>query len=181
MARPKGVPYSRVVPLKVSAGILMYRPSHGRVEVLLVHPGGPFWGKKDLGAWFIAKGEIEADEIPIDAARREFEEELGTPLPDAEWIALGTVKHKSGKLVHAWAVEGSIDTTSVKSNTFYVEWPPKSGKQQAFPEIDRARFFELREAWQRMHTTEREFLPRLVTALAARGIDCELPPDSRSV
>jgi predicted NUDIX family NTP pyrophosphohydrolase len=153
----------------------MYRIRAGKVEVLLVHPGGPFWAKKDLGAWFITKGEVETNESPIDTAKREFEEELGAPLPGADLIALGTVRHKSGKLVHGWAVEGNVDCSSVKSNTFFVEWPPRSGKQQEFPEIDRARFFDLSEAWQKMHTAEREFLPRLVAALTERGVDCKQP------
>lgn len=174
MAPGPGVPYSRAVPPKISAGILMYRTCDGRVEVLLVHPGGPFWAKKDVGAWFLAKGELETNEAPIEAAKREFAEELGVPLPHADLIALGTVKHKSGKLVHAWAVEGTLDTSKVKSNTFLVEWPPRSGKRQEFPEIDRAEFFELTEAWQKMHTTEREFLPRLVATLNEQGLDCKL-------
>lgn len=154
------------MPQKNSAGILLYEIRDGRIEILLVHPGGPFWAKKDEGAWFVVKGEVEANEDPLEAAKREFFEELGVQAPEGDFIDLGTVKHKSGKLVHAWAIEGTVDVSRVKSNTFTLEWPPKSGKQREFPEVDRARFFDLPEASRMMHATESQFIPRLVDALA---------------
>ncbi len=146
---------------KRSAGILLYRHRDGRIEVLLVHPGGPFWSKKDDGAWFVPKGELEGDEEPFAAARREFQEELGSAPPAGEPLALGTVKNKSGKLIYAWALDGDLDTESVKSNTFELEWPPRSGKMREFPEVDRASFFSLEAAATKMHSAELPFLERL--------------------
>ena len=146
---------------KRSAGILVYRRGEGRIEVLLVHPGGPFWSKKDDGAWFVPKGELEGDEEPLAAARREFQEELGSEPPSGEPLALGTVKNKSGKLIYAWALEGDLATESVKSNTFELEWPPRSGKMREFPEVDRAAFFALEAAASKMHSAELPFLERL--------------------
>src|SRR5574337_1249574 len=110
-----------------SAGILLFRHSENGVQVMLVHPGGPFWAKKDLGAWSIPKGEFESEENPLSAATREFEEETGQKLPDGIYIPLGSVKQKSGKPVSAWALEFSIDAAAIKSNTIFIEWPPKSG------------------------------------------------------
>jgi predicted NUDIX family NTP pyrophosphohydrolase len=158
------------VPQKNSAGILVYRIREGEAEVLLVHPGGPFWSKKDEGAWFVVKGEVEEQEDPLEAAKREFHEEIGEPVPGHDFMDLGTVRQKSGKLVHAWAVEGTLDVSNIRSNTFTLEWPPKSGKHQEFPEVDRARFFSLAQASRWMHAAEREFLPRLAGVLAARGV-----------
>jgi predicted NUDIX family NTP pyrophosphohydrolase len=135
--------------------------------VLLVHPGGPFWSKKDDGAWFVPKGELEADEQPLAAALREFREELGSDPPSGEPLTLGSVKNKSGKLIHVWALEGELDVQSVKSNTFSLEWPPRSGKQREFPEVDRASFFSLAEAERKIHSAELPFLERL-SALRAR-------------
>jgi predicted NUDIX family NTP pyrophosphohydrolase len=160
--------------VKTSAGILLYRIRDGEAEVLLVHPGGPFWAKKDAGAWFVVKGELEVGEDPFAAAKREFAEELGAELPNGEFIPLGTVKHKGGKVVHAWAVEGELDVTTVKSNTFSLEWPPKSGKERQFPEIDQARFYRFAEGARVMHTAEREFLVRLRDALVDRNVACNL-------
>src|SRR6187551_1607418 len=114
------------MPSKRSAGILLYRRRGTQLEVLLAHPGGPFWSKKDEGAWFIPKGELEAGEEPLAAARREFREELGSEPPTAEPLALGTVTNKSGKLIYAWALEGDFELAAFKSNTFILEWPPRS-------------------------------------------------------
>src|SRR3954454_23923306 len=111
---------------KRSAGILLYRGRAPEIEVLLVHPGGPFWSKKDDGAWFVPKGELEGEEDPLTAARREFAEELGSEAPAGEAISLGSVKNKSGKLIYAWGLAGDLDTTIVQSNTFELEWPPRS-------------------------------------------------------
>src|SRR5450755_3059744 len=110
---------------KRSAGVLLYRRREGRLEVLLVHPGGPFWSKKDQGAWFVPKGELEGDEEPLSAARREFREELGSEPPATLPLPLGTVKNKSGKRIDAWALEGDFEPSSLKSNTFSLEWPPR--------------------------------------------------------
>src|SRR4029077_12852800 len=125
---------------KISAGLLMYRRKSNAFEFLLVHLGGPFWTKKDAGAWFLPKGEVNPGEDERSAAIREFTEETGFA-PSEKLIPLGTVKHKSGKIVHAWAFEGDCDPTAIRSNKFEMEWPPRSGKNQTFPEIDRAAFF----------------------------------------
>ncbi|MBL4678136.1 MAG: NUDIX domain-containing protein [Mucilaginibacter sp.] len=130
---------------KQSAGLLLYRLANGKPQVFLVHPGGPFFAKKDNGAWSIPKGEFDDNEDPLAAARREFEEEVGKPIT-GNFIKLQPIKQKSGKTVHAWAVEADIDHTNIVSNTFEIEWPPKSGKRVAFPEIDRAGWFSLEEA-----------------------------------
>jgi predicted NUDIX family NTP pyrophosphohydrolase len=131
-------------------------------EVLLVHPGGPFWAKKDAGAWSIPKGEHEDGDDPRACALREFEEELGTPLPaDAELVELGSVKLKSGKQVTAFAVEGDLDADSITSNTFTMEWPPRSGRTREFPEVDRAGWFDLARAREKLNPAQAEFLVRL--------------------
>ncbi|HEX3773667.1 MAG TPA: NUDIX domain-containing protein [Polyangiaceae bacterium] len=155
------------MPQKRSAGILLYRQS-AELEVLLVHPGGPFWSKKDDGAWFLPKGEIDGDEDPFAAARREFAEELGSAPPDGEAIELGSVKNKSGKLIYAWALAGELDTSAIQSNTFSLEWPPRSGKTREFPEVDRASFFSFGVALTKMHPAEQPFLERLAAILAGR-------------
>lgn len=155
---------------KQSAGILLYR-MRGELEVLLVHPGGPFWSKKDDGAWFIPKGELGEGEAPLDAAVREFAEELGSPPPAGELRSLGSVKNKSGKLIHAWALEGDFDVANLRSNTFSVEWPPRSGKQAQFPEVDRAGFFGIAAALLKMHVAEQPLLERLGQLLTGPGND----------
>jgi predicted NUDIX family NTP pyrophosphohydrolase len=131
---------------KQSAGILLYRNISNQLEVFLVHPGGPFFKNKDAGAWSIPKGEFLSDEDPLLAARREFEEETGKPITGDDFIKLSPVKLKSGKTVHAWAVEGNIDPEKIVSNLFEIEWPPKSGKQTSFAEIDRGGWFGVDEA-----------------------------------
>jgi predicted NUDIX family NTP pyrophosphohydrolase len=145
---------------KISAGLLLFRRRSDGVEILLVHLGGPFWTKKDAGAWFVPKGEVNPGEETQAAARREFAEETGLT-PDANLIALGSVKHKSGKTVHAWAFEGDCDPAAIRSNTFEMEWPPRSGKMREFPEIDRAAFFTIEGAREKMHPSEFEFVTRL--------------------
>jgi predicted NUDIX family NTP pyrophosphohydrolase len=128
---------------KKSAGLLLYRqasPESG-IEVLLVHPGGPFWRNKDEGAWTIPKGEFGDEEEPLSAARREFNEELGAPAPDGDYLELKPIKQKGGKTVHAWAVQSDFDQEKLASNTFKREWPPRSGRMQEFPEVDRAEWF----------------------------------------
>src|SRR6476659_8632072 len=130
---------------KTSAGILTYRRQNGILEVFLVHPGGPFWAKKDLGAWSIPKGEFEPGEDPFLVAKREFEEETSFQA-SGSFLPLPPIKQPSGKLIHAWACEGDFDANSIKSNMFTMEWPPRSGKQQEFPEIDRAEWFPIETA-----------------------------------
>jgi predicted NUDIX family NTP pyrophosphohydrolase len=125
---------------KNSAGILLYRLRGSEIEVFLVHPGGPFWTKKDAGAWTIPKGEFEADEDPLEAAKREFQEETGFAV-EGNFIELTPVKQPGGKVVYAWAVKGHCEAESIKSNTFSLEWPPRSGKRKEFPEVDRAGWF----------------------------------------
>jgi predicted NUDIX family NTP pyrophosphohydrolase len=127
----------------------MYRRSHGRIEVLLVHPGGPFWAKRDLGAWTIPKGEILPSEEPLAAARREFEEETGIAA-SGPVHPLGQVRLKSGKIVHAWAFEGDCDPAAIRSTTFKMEWPPRSGLEREFPEVDRGAWFPLDTAAERL-------------------------------
>jgi predicted NUDIX family NTP pyrophosphohydrolase len=150
-----------------SAGILLYRlAAGGELEVLLVHPGGPIWAKRDDGAWSIPKGEYEDGEEPLAAARREFAEELGSPVPDgAEPLALGEVRQRSGKRVQAWALPGELDVRTVSSNTFEMEWPPRSGRMRAFPEVDRAEWFGLEVARAKINVAQAELLDRLRAAL----------------
>jgi predicted NUDIX family NTP pyrophosphohydrolase len=143
-----------------SAGILPYRRSEGRLEVFLVHPGGPFWRTKDAGAWSIAKGEMGADENAETAARREFLEETGISLT-ARLQPLGEIRQRGGKQVQAFAVEADIDVQAVASNMFEIEWPPKSGKMQPFPEIDRAEWFDLPAARDKLLASQWPFLDRL--------------------
>jgi predicted NUDIX family NTP pyrophosphohydrolase len=147
--------------LAQSAGLLLYRRRDGKLEVLLVHPGGPFWQKRDEGAWSIPKGEFADNEVGMEAARREFQEELGAPAPDGEMTPLGSVRQAGGKVVYAWALPGDFDVTRVTSNTFEVEWPPRSGKMQTFPEIDRAAWFDLDTARRRVVAAQRTFIDRL--------------------
>jgi predicted NUDIX family NTP pyrophosphohydrolase len=146
---------------RTSAGILLYRFRPAGPEVLLGHMGGPFWAKKDDGGWSIPKGEHGPDEDPLAVARREFEEELGRPVPAQELVALGTQKVTSGKVLAVWAGEGDLDVTAAVSNTFELEWPPRSGRMQEFPEIDRADWFGLDAARSKLVTGQVPFLDRL--------------------
>ena len=134
---------------KTSAGLLMYRRRQEAIEVFLIHPGGPFWSKKDLGAWSIPKGEYLADEDSLSAAKREFTEETGLQ-PGNAFIELTSIKQAGGKVVRAWAFEGDADPRAITSNTFSMEWPPRSGEQQSFPEVDRAAWFSIEAATQRI-------------------------------
>ena len=152
--------------LKVSAGLLMYRVRDGALEVLLAHPGGPLFANKDEGAWSIPKGQLDGDETPLDAARREFEEETGLT-PTAPFHALTPVTQKSGKVVHAWAFEGDCDPSAIRSNTFTMVWPPWSGRRREFPEIDRAAFFGRGEAARKINPRQRPFLEELQALVAA--------------
>jgi predicted NUDIX family NTP pyrophosphohydrolase len=154
-----------VAAAKRSAGILLYRLSGGAPEVLLVHPGGPFWVRRDAGAWSVPKGEYEDGDDPLAAARREFEEETGTALKTGELLELGDVKQKNGKVVSAWAAEGDLDPDAVQSNTFTMEWPPRSGRTAEFPEIDRAGWFGVDEAREKLNPAQAEFLDRLLELL----------------
>jgi predicted NUDIX family NTP pyrophosphohydrolase len=144
-----------------SAGILLHRRTGDGVEVLLVHPGGPFWAKKDLGAWSLPKGEHDDAEEAQACALREFEEELGLAPPAGELTDLGTVRQKAGKVVQAWALEGDFDPATLRSNTFTMEWPPRSGRRVEFPEVDRAQWFGLAEARERINPSQAAFLDRL--------------------
>jgi predicted NUDIX family NTP pyrophosphohydrolase len=154
--------------IRQSAGILLYRRIGETIEVLLVHPGGPLWARRDLGAWSIPKGEIEEGEAPFDAARREFGEELGSPAPASEPLALGEVTLKSAKRVCAWALAGDLDVSTVVSDTFEMQWPPRSGRTASFPEVDRAQWFSPDEARERLNRAQSVFIERLVSSLNAR-------------
>ena len=143
-----------------SAGILAFRRKRGKVEVLLVHPGGPFWRNKDLGAWSIPKGEYGDGEDAQDVARREFREELGRDMR-ADLLALGEIRQRGGKVVTAFAVETDIDVESIQSNTFELEWPPRSGQRQTFPEVDRAGWFDLTSARAKINEGQISLLERL--------------------
>jgi predicted NUDIX family NTP pyrophosphohydrolase len=153
-----------------SAGLLMFRRNNGQSEVLLVHPGGPYFRNKDQGVWTIPKGEVAEGEDLLMRARIEFEEELGMAAPTVvNWIELGNVKQKGGKTVHAWAFEGDCPANFVAvSNNFELEWPPRSGRMQQFPEIDRAEFFSIEEAKRKINQAQIPFLDRLVKALEPR-------------
>jgi predicted NUDIX family NTP pyrophosphohydrolase len=156
---------------KLSAGILLYRRRNGMIEVFLVHPGGPYWKTKDLGAWSIPKGEYDAGEDALAAAKREFQEETGFVPAAGELNSLSEIKLSSGKVVTAWAVEGDCDADAIRSNMFSMEWPPKSGKMQEFPEVDRAAWFTLPEANERVHPAQREFLTRLAAIVNAGRVE----------
>lgn len=150
-----------------SAGVLLYRRTEGGIEVLLVHPGGPFWKKRDLGAWSIPKGEICPGEEAEAAARREFQEELGAELV-ALLRPLRRVKQRGGKIVEAFAGEGDLDVAAVTSQTFEMEWPPRSGRRQAFPEVDRAQWFSIEEAGRRILESQAPLLETLVKSFGAK-------------
>lgn len=147
--------------MKQSAGILAYRCSDGGIEVLIAHPGGPFWAKRDAGVWSIPKGEVEDGEDFLLAARREFSEELGVASPEGPYLALGAITQKAGKEVFAWAVEADVDPDAVLSNTFTMEWPPRSGRQAEFPEIDRVAWVTPEEAKVKLNSAQAELIERL--------------------
>jgi predicted NUDIX family NTP pyrophosphohydrolase len=149
---------------KRSAGLLIYRRKNHGTEVFLAHPGGPFWAKKDLNAWSIPKGEYGSEEDPLAAAKREFEEETGFR-PEGTFVALGDLKQAGGKIVTAWAVEGDCDLSVLRSNTFSLEWPPRSGRMVEFPEVDRWQWFSIEEARERLLSGQKVFLDRLVELL----------------
>jgi predicted NUDIX family NTP pyrophosphohydrolase len=151
---------------KTSAGLLMYRRRGTQIEFLLVHPGGPFWKNKDAGAWTIPKGEVEPGEDAVVTAKREFQEELGLAA-QGTFTELHPVKQKSGKIVQAWAFEGDCDPRQIVSNTFTIEWPPRSGNMAAFPEVDRVEFFALTEARQKINPAQISFLDEIVRLLSA--------------
>lgn len=158
------------MPDKRSAGLLVFRRTPGGgVEVLIGHMGGPFWASREQAAWSIPKGEYEPDEDPEAAARREFLEELGLPAPDGAWFDLGESRQRNGKLVTIWAVEGTLDTAAVVPGTFAMEWPPRSGVQAEFPEIDRVGWFTPEAAAPLLVAGQRVFLERLVEHLDGRG------------
>ncbi|MEM9514967.1 MAG: NUDIX domain-containing protein [Actinomycetota bacterium] len=150
-----------------SAGLLLYRWNDAALEVLIVHPGGPFWANKDAGAWSIPKGEYDDAEDALAAAQREFGEELGRPAPDGAYVALGTVRQKGGKEVVAWAIEAAVDVAALVSNTFEIEWPPRSGRRQEFPEVDRAEWCSLDVARRRLIAAQVEFVDRLLDHIGA--------------
>lgn len=150
---------------KRSAGIVLFKGRGDALRLLLVHPGGPFWAKKDDGAWSIPKGEYDEGEDPFLVARREFEEELGIPAPDGEVIELGELVQPSRKLITAFAVAGDFDTSRLRSNMFDLEWPPKSGRMQSFPEVDRAEWFMRDEARRKILPGQRSFIDRLLERL----------------
>ena len=145
---------------KRSAGLLLYRKSCGSLQVFLVHPGGPFWAKKDNGAWSIPKGEFEEDEDALETARREFTEETSFSI-DGRFVPLKAIKQPSGKVVSAWAIEGDADAAMLRSNTFRMEWPPKSGQEQEFPEVDRGGWFDLAEARRKLLPGQVPFVDEL--------------------
>jgi predicted NUDIX family NTP pyrophosphohydrolase len=151
---------------RISAGILVYRFTSGVLEVFLVHPGGPFWAKRDQGSWSIPKGEVEEGAGLLETAQREFREETGLPI-EGEFIELTPLRQPSGKRVHAWAVNSEIDASRVDSNTFSMEWPPHSGKQQQFPEVDRAQWFAMPEAFENLLPGQRGFLEELQQKVGA--------------
>ncbi len=145
---------------KTSAGILLYRMAENGLKVFLVHPGGPYWAKKDEGAWSVPKGEFENGENPLEAAKREFKEETGSGIT-GRFMELTPLRQFSGKMVYVWAVEGNIDATSIKSNMFSMEWPPRSGKEQDFPEVDKGGWFTIVQAQEKILPGQRGFLEQL--------------------
>jgi predicted NUDIX family NTP pyrophosphohydrolase len=160
-------PQARLTVPRRSAALLLYRRRGDGLEVLLAHPGGPLWLKRDAGAWSVPKGEIESGEDPVAVARREFEEETGSPAPQADFVALGEVRQKSGKLVTAWAAEGDLDPATARSNTFPLEWPPGSGNWIDVPEVDRVAWFGLDDARVRLNPAQVAFIDRLADTIGA--------------
>lgn len=165
---------------KQSAGILLYRMTDGILEVLLVHPGGPLWAKKDVGAWSIPKGEFDETEDPFEAALREYREEVGQAI-NGKMIQLSPIKQKSGKVVYAWAAEGNIDPKSIKSNTFELEWPPRSGKKQRVPEIDKAEWFSVPTAKTKINKSQSALIDELITRLNLSPSQIRDKPNKGSV
>ena len=155
------------MPHRTSAGLMMYRRRGKGLEVLLVHPGGPFFTNKDAGVWTIPKGEPAEGEALLETARREFREETGIDAGDAPLVPLGQVKQKGGKVVHAWAFEGDCDPATLTCNTFKVQWPPRSGQWRTFPEVDQYAMLDLRAAWEKINPAQAEFLDRLEAVLGA--------------
>ncbi len=153
---------------KVSAGILLYRHAKVGLEVFLVHPGGPFWSRRDPGSWSIPKGEAEEGAGLLETAKREFREETGTAI-EGGFVELAPLRQPSGKIVHAWAVEGDLDATAIRSNTFCIEWPPRSGQRREFPEVDRAEWFAIPAARERILAGQRGFLDELERSVATGG------------
>jgi predicted NUDIX family NTP pyrophosphohydrolase len=153
---------------RTSAGILLYRWREGELEVFLVHPGGPFWARKNAGAWSIPTGEFAPDEDPLAAARREFAEETGLAV-DGEFRALRPIRQAGGKVVHAFAIEGEVDPGAIRSNSFTIEWPPRSGRLRAFPEVDRAGWFALAEAQQKILKSQLGLLEQLALLRSRRS------------
>ena len=159
---------------KHSAGLLVYRTKNNKLEVLIVHNGGPWFKNKDKGFWSIPKGEYDGED-PKETAKREFKEELSLDLPTGKWLDLGTVKQKSGKIVTAWAVEGDVDNTRIKSNMVKAEWPPRSGQIMEWPEVDKAEWFTLEEASEKLNRAQVGFLERLAEKL---GVDFDAPANA---
>lgn len=157
------------MPRKQAAGLLLFRGVVGALEVLLVHPGGPLWARKDDGAWSIPKGEVEPDEEALAAARREVEEETGAR-PSGTFIALSPVRQTGGKIVHVWAIESDFDPASLESNLFEMEWPPKSGNRRSFPEVDRAAWFDLETAGRKILPSQAVVLQHLQERLTETGV-----------
>jgi predicted NUDIX family NTP pyrophosphohydrolase len=153
------------MPPSPSAGVVLHRMGANGLEVLLVHPGGPYWESKDDGAWSIPKGELDPDEEPLVAARREFAEELGTEPPDGDVIDLGEIRQRSGKRVRAFAIEGDLDATAIRSNEIEIEWPPRSGRTLTIPEVDRAAWFDLTDMRRALNPAQQELVERLVVRL----------------
>jgi predicted NUDIX family NTP pyrophosphohydrolase len=152
---------------RLSSGLLLFRRREGRLEVLLVHAGGPFWRRRDAGGWSLPKGEHEPNEDSLSAARREFAEELGLPPPAGEAFELGAVKQAGGKLIHAWALAADIDVSQIQSNSFELEWPRGSGELRLFPEVDRAAWFDLASAREKLIAGQRPLLELLLERVGA--------------
>lgn len=150
--------------MKLSAGLLLYCFQNKELQVFLVHPGGPFYKKKDAGAWSIPKGLVDNNEVLLETAKREFEEETGFPV-SGKFIELTPIKQKSGKLVYVWALEKNVDAEKIKSNLFELEWPPKSGKKQKFPEVDKAAWFSIKEAKEKINPAQASLIDELVSLI----------------
>ncbi len=155
---------------KNSAGILLFNLKNDSPYVFLVHPGGPFWAKKDKESWSIPKGKFEDNENPLETAKREFTEETGFQIPNGEFIELEPLKQPSKKVIYAWALKGDVDADAIKSNSFEMEWPPKSGRKEEFPEIDRASWFNFNEARVKLHKGQVPFISQLEKLLGIKTV-----------